>query len=331
MLLSENTEIVQGLVTTIIPVYNRPNFLREAVNSVLRQTYRPIEIIIVDDGSNDNTSLVADEYAKRHPVKIRVVHQKNKGPGGARETGRLLAKGEFIQYLDSDDVLLPRKFELQVAGLKDNQDCGVSYGKTRFSRYGDLPANVPWKRTGEEIEFMFPAFLQSRWWGTSSPLYRRNVTDMAGPWLRLCNEEDWEYDCRIASQRVKLHYCNEFVSEQREHSGPRLSRHGSFYQAKLKDRANAHALIYQHARRAGIDHTVPEMQYFARELFLLSRQCGAVGLDYESSKLFYLSKTASGIVRSNEWDFRLYALLARFFGWTKMGKAACLADRFRNK
>ena len=68
---------VENLVATIIPVFNRPKLLVEAVNSVLAQTYRPIEIIIVDDGSTDDTAKVADKLAEDHPREIRVIHQKN--------------------------------------------------------------------------------------------------------------------------------------------------------------------------------------------------------------------------------------------------------------
>ena len=87
-----------GLVSTIIPVYNRPVLLREAVESVLRQTYRPIEVIIVDDGSTDDTGRVAEELAARDLDVIRALHIANGGPGVAREAGRQVAQGEFIQY-----------------------------------------------------------------------------------------------------------------------------------------------------------------------------------------------------------------------------------------
>src|SRR6185503_12200391 len=128
--------IVPGLVSTIIPVYNRAAMLAEAVNSVLAQAHRPIEIIVVNDGSTDDTQTKANGLAALHPNEIRVIHQANTGPGLAREAGRQVASGEFIQYLDSDDLLLPRKFELQVEGLRSNPDCGVSYGKTRY-RHSD--------------------------------------------------------------------------------------------------------------------------------------------------------------------------------------------------
>ncbi len=319
---------VEGLVSTIIPVHNRPTLLRESVASVLSQTYRPIEIIIVDDGSTDETGREADALASSH-LEARTIHRKNGGPGAARETGRLAARGEFIQYLDSDDLLLPKKFELQVAGLRERRDCNVSYGKTRFYAHGDQPRDLAWKRTGECISTMFPSFLQSRWWDTSTPLYRREITDLAGPWVLLKNEEDWEYDCRIASNSVRLHYCKEFVSDTRITSENQMSRGGSNDPEKLKDRATAHRLILGHAIAARIPDQAPEMQHFARELFLLARQCGAAGLGEEAHMLFELARRASGVVRSRGIDFLLYDAGARLVGWRAMGRLTCGLDRLR--
>ena len=323
--------MIEGLVSTIIPVHNRAGMIREAVESVLAQTYRPIEIIIVDDGSTDDTPTVADALAATDAEQVRVIHQSNTGPGLAREAGRQMARGEFIQYLDSDDLLLPEKFQKQVAGLRAHPECGVSYGKTRFIRSGNAPAAVAWKRTGEEILSMFPSFLESRWWGTSTPLYRRDVTDCAGPWVNLSNEEDWEYDCRIAARKIWLHYVGDFVSEERDHGGDRLSAGGSKDPGKLKQRARAHALILTHARSAGIGEDALEMKHFARELFLLSRQCGAAGLAEESQELFGLARGASGKVRGNGWDFKLYGFLASITGWTRLGRMACYSDTIRNE
>src|SRR5437660_1100924 len=110
--------MITNLVSTIIPVYNRSAMLREAVGSVLAQTYRPIEIIIVNDGSTDETPQVCRRLAQANPSVVRVISRQNGGPGVAREAGRQLAMGEFIQYLDSDDLLHPLKFERQVAALR---------------------------------------------------------------------------------------------------------------------------------------------------------------------------------------------------------------------
>ena len=315
-----------GLVTTIIPVFNRAAMLRDAVESVLAQTYRPIEIVIVDDGSTDDTARVADALAAAH-AEIRVLHQANRGVGPAREAGRLTARGEFIQYLDSDDVLYPQKFELQVAGLHEHPECGASYGWTRARSADGTVEPRPVKRTGEKLEAMFPAMLEQRWWHTLTPLYRRSVVDRAGAWLSLRNEEDWEYDARIAALGVRLHYCPAWVSEVRRHHGDHLSGDG-LRPDVLRDRARAHELILSHAMRAGIGTDAPEMQHYARELFLLARQCGAAALPDESRRLFDLARQASG-ARANDLQFTAYATASRLLGWRLTGKLACLADRLR--
>jgi glycosyltransferase involved in cell wall biosynthesis len=315
-----------GLVTTIIPVFNRAAMLREAVGSVLAQTYRPVEIIVIDDGSTDDTPRAADALAAAHP-EVRVIHQANRGVGLAREAGRLAAHGEFIQYLDSDDVLYPRKFELQVAALRARPECGVAYGWTRHRTGSGTLGDAPERDTGVVFETMFPAMLQSRIWETVTPLYRGTLVARAGPWLPLVNEEDWEYDARIASFGVRLHYTAEWIAEVRNHAGERLSQRG--YEPRiLRDRAQAHALIFQHARSAGIDAETPEMRHYARELFLLARQCGAAGLPAESRMLFELAREASGS-RRNGLQFRAYGAAAALLGWRLTGQLACLSDRLR--
>jgi glycosyltransferase involved in cell wall biosynthesis len=318
---------LDGLVSTIIPVHNRPRLLREAVESVLAQTYRPIEIVIVDDGSTDETPAVAVSFANKYSAIVRVVRIANGGPGAAREAGRGLARGEFLQYLDSDDLLAPTKFAIQVAALRASPECGAAYGHTRAYAIWQKPLEKPWKRTGERVATMFPSFLASRWWDTSSPLYQRAVCDRAGPWTDLRCEEDWEYDCRIASFGVRLAFCDAHVSDTRFHSGAMLSRPAD-RRAALCDRAAARAAIFGYARAGGVGEETPEMRVFARGLFLLARQCGAAGLARESRALFELSRDASGR-RAGGWDFRAYRTLAGGVGWRLAGALACRLDGLR--
>ena len=89
-------------ITVIMPVYNVQDYLREAIESVINQTYQNLEILIIDDGSKDISGKICDEYAKKDN-RIKVIHQENKGLSGARNTGLLNATGKYIMFIDSDD------------------------------------------------------------------------------------------------------------------------------------------------------------------------------------------------------------------------------------
>ena len=318
---------MSGLVTTIVPVYNRGKLLVEALDSVLKQTYRPIEIVVVNDGSTDETGQLAEAYRSKYKEVIYVVHQDRKGPGLARETGRSMARGEYIQFLDSDDLLAERKFELQVNGLLRNPHCGISYGKTRAYQIGETIGESAARRTGEYISKMFPAFLTGRIWHTVTPLYRKTVCDEAGPWSNLSQEEDWEYDCRIASMGTNLQYCDEFIADHRNHGGNRLCHAWLKDLEALKDRAYAYALIYKHAKRAGLSCKHQEMKQFSRSLFLVCRQCGAAGLKEESKLLHQLAQEASN--KHERRDVSIYGMLARVIGWKSAGKLSDIFDKCR--
>jgi glycosyltransferase involved in cell wall biosynthesis len=320
---------VHGLVSTIVPVYNRPALLREAVGSVLCQTRTPIEVVIVDDGSTDETPAVCAMLASERPDAIRVARIENSGPGAARETGRLLARGEFVQYLDSDDLLHPARFERLVGALESQPAAGAAYSMTREYPIGQPPSDVPSARTGEALGALFPYLLGGRCWRTLSPLYRRTTTDAVGPWSRLRQEEDWEYDARVAALGTKLVWWPEFLADVRTHAGRRASGGSLGNPEKMRGRCTAHRLIYQHARRFGIGPDEPHMRHFARRLFLLARQCGASGLSDESRELFELAREASGDA-GNGLDFRLYRAAAGVFGWSAVGRLACWSDRFRS-
>jgi glycosyltransferase involved in cell wall biosynthesis len=319
--------VKRGLVTTIIPVYNRASMLSEAVQSVLQQNYEPIEIIIVDDGSTDSTPATAAAMA-RSDNRITVITKANGGAGSAREEGRRRASGEFVQHLDSDDLLLPGKFQTQVNALRSRSECGVAYGWTRLRAADGKVVPTPWKHSGEEIPGMFPLMLRSRWWDTPTPLYRSSLIAKAGPWLPLRIEEDWEYDCRIAAMDVRLAYCPVWVCEVRLHHEGHASG-GKSSATKLHDRAIAHREIYGHARAGGISAASSEMQHFARELFLLARQCGAVGLSVEAKMMFDLAREASGPL-GDRAAFRIYKAVAGILGWEMAGTLSCAVDRFRS-
>ncbi|GAB5493514.1 MAG: hypothetical protein Phog2KO_37290 [Phototrophicaceae bacterium] len=111
------------LVSIVIPTYNSAEFISETLTACLAQTYQPCEIILVDDGSQDNTLDIVNSFAE----SIRVIQQTNQGPAIARNTGILEAKGDFIQFCDSDDILHPEKIEKCLSLLLDNPSSALAY------------------------------------------------------------------------------------------------------------------------------------------------------------------------------------------------------------
>lgn len=120
------------LVSVIVPVYNVLPFLREALDSVISQTYKNLEIIVVDDGSTDGSGEVCDEYLS--DPRVIVIHQENRSLGGARNAGLDRATGEFVAFLDSDDAFTPSMIEKMLVGItRNNADicmCGFRYCRT---------------------------------------------------------------------------------------------------------------------------------------------------------------------------------------------------------
>jgi hypothetical protein len=310
------------LVSTIIPVYNRPDLLPQAVASVLAQSHRPIEIIIVDDGSTDDTPAVCQALQQQHPTLIRLHQQRNAGPGRARQSGLAMAQGAFIQFLDSDDLLLPEKFSRQVQALQAQPDAEIAYGKSYEESHIDGPPRCtgPMRATGIPQATLFPRLLHERWWTTSSPLYRKRLLDRIGPIQDWINEEDWDYDARAAAAGAGLVYVDVNVSVRRLlHASDHLSAQGSSDPTKLSHRALARQSIFDCAQRCGLVPGDPEMLRFSRSAFLLSRQCAEVGLEEAAAALQQLACAAVGTGRP-PLDLRLYGWMGRRLGFARSSR-----------
>ena len=124
------------LVSVIIPVYNGGRHLRAAVESVFAQTYRPIEVIIVDDGSTDDSGAIAESFPE-----VRYIHQANQGVAVARNNGIEAARGDFFAFLDQDDLWTPEKLKLQIDYLLTNPDLGYTLTQQQF--FLDPGATLP--------------------------------------------------------------------------------------------------------------------------------------------------------------------------------------------
>ena len=199
----------QPLVSVLIPCYNAERYIAETLNSVLCQTWPNIEVIVVDDGSSDASAAIAGSYGSRG---VRLITRQNAGASAARNRAFSEAKGEYIQFLDADDILEPEKIELQMLRLleKPGHIASAEWGRffadvteTRFepeSNWADLHP-VEWlvRSRHDGLGMLFPAI-----W-----LFHRSIAEAAGPWDEtLSLGDDGEYFTRVVLASNGVLFCN---------------------------------------------------------------------------------------------------------------------------
>jgi len=184
-------------ISVLIPTYNYARYLPQAIDSVLAQTYAPLEVLVVDDGSTDDTPQVLAAYGNR----IRAIRQDNQGVAAARNTGVAAARGEYVALLDSDDLWLPRKLELQIARFESDPSLGfVHCGAETFD--GDRTLGVlvdgmeGWVREAilrlDRVVIPVP--------GSGTVLPKRVIEEVGGFDVRLPPSDDWDLCYRIAAR-----------------------------------------------------------------------------------------------------------------------------------
>ncbi len=170
-----------GRVSVIIPTYNRAHLIGQALESVLNQTYPNTEVIVVDDGSTDNTKEVIARYDSS---RVRYIYQANAGPSAARNNGVRHSEAEFISFLDSDDTYLPTKLEKQVAYLNSHPEVDVVL--CLWNYVGEDRVTIVEEVTEAPTEDMLKRILLTGIWGyfpPHVPLLRRECFIRAGGFI----------------------------------------------------------------------------------------------------------------------------------------------------
>lgn len=202
------------MVSVIVPSYNTAQFLPEAVDSILAQTYRNLEIHVVDDGSTDNTREVMLAYA--NDPRVFYHHQKNRGEAGARNTGIRAAKGELIALCDSDDLWMPRKLEVQVPCFRDRPEVGIVYTNTQQvdSNNREINTYQTARHNGRITEKLFGENFVTG----STSMFRREcfATDMYDETLSTC--ADYDLSLRL-SVKYEFFYLHEITYRYRTWPG----------------------------------------------------------------------------------------------------------------
>jgi glycosyltransferase involved in cell wall biosynthesis len=178
------------MISVIIPCYNYGHLIAETIDSVLHQSYTDVEIIVIDDGSTDNTSEVLNEYADKYK-QVKYYKYENAGLGTARNRGLGKATGQYIQFLDADDLIEPGKFELQLKLFTEHPEADVVYSSVRYFKNNafDLsdrlltywgPDKEWMPKTSGKADAIYTDTFKGNFAHLSSPLFKKELVDRVG-------------------------------------------------------------------------------------------------------------------------------------------------------
>jgi glycosyltransferase involved in cell wall biosynthesis len=224
--------MMNTLVSILVPCYNAEKWLAETLTCALSQTWPNKEIIVVDDGSSDASLTVARQFES--PV-VKVISQENRGASAARNYALRQAQGDFLQYLDADDLLSPQKIEEQVRLLQQNRKgmlavCGTTdFWDGQLPEQGQYNDGLPWLSDSDD-----PVHWLLRLWGLEGEagmvhpaawLTPRSIAEAAGPWdEQLSLDDDGEYFARIVLNSTGIRRSEPGVSYYRRYqTGKSLS------------------------------------------------------------------------------------------------------------
>jgi glycosyltransferase involved in cell wall biosynthesis len=206
--------VKKGLVSVIIPNYNYAIHVGKAIDSVLNQTYQNVEVIVVDDGSTDNSRAVLASYGE----SITVMEQTNEGVSKARNRGVSKAQGEFVAFLDADDIWLPTKIEKQIERFKRETDlglvhCSMTYIDNEDRPIGEITDGMEGWVAEEFLRFEGGVVIGAG----STALVPKAVFDEVGGFdPRQSTAADWDFSYRVAT-RYKIGFAREPLVNYRQH------------------------------------------------------------------------------------------------------------------
>jgi len=206
---------IPGLVSVIIPTYNRSALICDTLSSIAAQSWPSIEIILVDDGSSDDTHAVVSRWHAAHPsAALQMICQPNRGPANARNLGAGLASGEFIYFIDSDDLIVPDAIELLALPLTGTSEpFSVAHIRNADLACHPVPGDT------EGLSRIVTGYFFSSRWMTHAALYRRETLAAAGPFdEQLARGEDTEHLWRILATSGPGPIIPNFIGVRRLHS-----------------------------------------------------------------------------------------------------------------
>jgi glycosyltransferase involved in cell wall biosynthesis len=293
------------LGSVIVPTYNRAALLVEALESVWRQSYRPLEVLVADDGSADDIAAIVDEFQGQigddTSLRVRFLRQVHAGVSAARNLGLIESQGEFIQFLDSDDVLHPQKVMAGVQALRSDPAAGYVWTKrariddSKMAEFVRQSLEAPSKQfRAARVPSRSLAWIPYQVFG----LFRRAVCRKIGPWNEsLWCAEDWEYVTRLLCEHDHILRINQELYGLREHRHGRITDLAG-QKLRLLEIKRAAAMAAERYAMENTSGRTPSRAFrmrLTRHYFRLLRQSIRIG----SAECF--TSAAAGIKRNFPW------------------------------
>lgn len=263
------------IVSVIIPTYNRANYLNDALSSIYRQDYRPLEVIVVDDGSTDETERVVYKWSKDHTeygFTISYFYQENQGAPSTRNKGLEVAHGEFIKFLDSDDILHENCIRRQISftkRLEENQIVFGDLGSFKNNKYINNQYYTSPSNEEDSFEYLLKNIV-----GTPTPLHKSILLERVNGFKKDI-EKGQEYDLhlRLAMLGVEFIYEKGVVAYKREEDRNETITNKN----SVMNNPEAHIFIQDNRRKLALDYyngKLPEdiANELARGYWMVGRQ-----------------------------------------------------------
>ena len=323
--------MIRDLVSVIIPTFNRARYLPRTLRSVAEQDHRPIEVVLIDDGSTDATpGLIPElrEMLTAHGVALKCISQPNAGPAAARNAGLKLAEGTYIACLDSDDLWKPTFLSTMLRLFNEHPSAGLTFGgylciDADDHLFGERPTGLPAKPVTGLLHDPFPGIMDYMPTGTPCILMRRCALDAAGPFdTEFHIGEDWDMWYRLAKQS-DFAYTQEGLSLCRDHPQKMVKDDSRAIADKIKLILKHLPDVHDATVRAGqIRRVGIEMELLQEQLLRERRQANGLAslLDHDLAPHSLRYKFGAVMRRQPEWIGSLYARFVRTLGTWHRGK-----------
>lgn len=320
------------LVSVLIPLYNSEKYISQCLDSVISQTYKNIELIIIDDGSTDGSFFIVNKYVKKYSY-IKVYTQKNSGAQVARNRAFELSTGGYIQYLDADDCLDSNKILVQVQELMKEEKTTLCFGKCEYfqiNKQNILSRNLKIynKKYFRPCDFLYMMWLNAEALPPLSFLVHRSLINTSGGWdVTLKKNQDGEFFARVILSSQKILFSSKSISYYRMDTPSSISKSVS-YESLLSIKKSI-TLYVQHSKvckqdfsealrtiyTRGLMELYPLNPDLAQEVEIEKDRYGISGYRYPRYvRIYNILFLVLGIKLTSQLQSKLRSLRSKFLG-----------------